>query len=143
MLDNLISQWTGQDQLLLSRNPNGVPYKEHFSDVRDIARGLLLAIEKRGSRRRRVQPRRQRDHRLGRSCPSSAIPLQLADRFGVSYAEARLPTPVHYTLDLSKIQTRLGFAPQHDLDSVIATAQAIRRGEKTDVLPTGIRYGKS
>ena len=68
MLDNLLAQWTGQDQLLLSRNPNGRPYREHFSDVRDIVRGLLLAIEKRGSRRRGIQPGRQHNHRLGRSC---------------------------------------------------------------------------
>ncbi len=137
MLDNLISQWTGQDQLLLSRNPNGLPYKEHFSDVRDIARGLILAIE-------RKEAVGEEFNLAGNVIIDwgEAVPL-LADRFGVSYADARLPTPVHYTLDLTKIKTRLGFEPQHDLDSVIATAEAIRRGEKTDVLPTGIRYGKS
>jgi len=137
MLDTLISQWTGQDQLLLSRNPNGVPYKEHFSDVRDIARGLLLAIEKKEAVGEEFNLAGNVIIDWG-----EAVPL-LAERFGVSYADARLPTPVHYTLDLSKIQTRLGFKPQHDLDSVIATAQAIRRGAETDVVPTGIRYGKS
>ena len=137
MIDSLISQWTGQDQLLLSRNPNGVPYKEHFSDVRDIARGLLLAIEK--------EDAVGEEFNLAGNVIidwGEAVPL-LAERFGVNYADARLPTPVHYTLDLTKIQSRLGFAPQHDLDSVIATAEAIRRGAETDVVPTGIRYGKS
>ena len=137
MLDNLISRWTGQDQFLLSRSPNGVPYKEHFSDVRDIVRGLQLAIE--------------REEAVGEEFNlagnviidwGEAVP-RLAECFGVSYADARLPTPVHYTLDLTKIQTRLGFEPQHDLNSVIETAEAIRRGEKTDVVPTGIRYGEN
>lgn len=136
MLDNLISRWTGQDQLLLSRNPNGVPYKEHFSDVRDIARGLMLAIE--------------REEAVGEEFNlagnviidwGEAVP-RLAERFGVSYADACLPTPVRYTLDLTKLQTRLGFEPQHDMNSVIETAEAIRRGEKKDVVPTGIRYGE-
>ena len=134
MLDNFISQWTGQDQLLLGRNPNGLPYKEHFCDVRDIARGLLLAIEK--------------DEAVGEEFNlagnliidwAEAVP-RLAEHFGVPFVDARLPTPVHYTLDLTKIETRLGFKPLHDLTSVIETAEAIRRGEPTDVLPTGIRY---
>ena len=46
MLDDLRAQWTGEDQLLLNRNPNGVPHKQHFCDVRDIARGLALGIER-------------------------------------------------------------------------------------------------
>ena len=137
MIDTLNSQWTGEDQLLLSRNPNGVPYKEHFSDVRDIARGLLLAIEKEEAVGEEFNLAGNVIIDWGEAVP------RLAERFGVSYADARLPTPVHYTLDLTKIRTRLGFEPQYDLDSVIETAEAIRRGEKTDVLPTGIRYGKS
>lgn len=137
ILDNLRAQWTGEDQLLLSRNPNGVPYKEHFSDVRDIARGLQLAIE--------------REEAVGEAFNlaggviidwGEAVPA-LAERFGVSYTDARLPTPVHYTLDLTKIQARLGFKPRHDLNSVIETAEAIRRGEETDIVPTGIRYGQA
>lgn len=135
MIENLLSQWTGHDQLLLSRNPNGLPYKEHFSDVRDIARGLLLALEK--------------DEAVGEEFNLAGnviidwgeVVPRLAERFGVPFADARLPTPVHYTLDLTKIKTLLGFEPQHDLTSVIETAEAIRRGAPTDVVPTGIRYG--
>ncbi len=136
IIDNLISQWTGEDRLLLSRNPNGVPYKEHFSDVRDIARGLLLGLEK--------EEAVGEEFNLAGNVIidwEEAVP-RLAERFAVTYVDARLPTPVHYTLDLTKIQTRLGFEPQHDLNSVIETAEAIRRGEKTDVVPTGIRYGE-
>ena len=136
MILNLNSQWTGRDQLLLSRNPNGVPYKEHFSDVRDIARGLQLGLER--------EEAVGEEFNLAGSVIidwEEAVP-RLAERFGVSYADARLPTPVRYTLDLTKIQSKLGFEPQHDLNSVIETAEAIRRGEKTDVVPTGIRYGE-
>ena len=134
MLDNLLAQWTGQDQLLLSRNPNGRPYREHFSDVRDIVRGLLLAIENEEAVGEEFNLAGNIIIDWGEAVP------RLAERFGVPYADARLPTPVHYTLDTTKIRTRLGFEPQHDLNSVIETAEAFHRGEKTDVLPTGVRY---
>ena len=137
MLDCLKSQWKGEDQLLLSRNPNGVPYKQPFCDVRDIARGLVLGIE--------------RDEAVGEEFNlggaviidwGEAVPW-LAERYGIGYADVRLPSANYFTLDLTKIQTRLGFEPQHDFKSVVETAEAIRRGEMTDVVPTGVRYGAS
>ena len=67
LLESLRSQWTGEEQLLLSRNPNGVPYRQHFCDVRDIARGLALAIEKEEAVGEEFTLGGRRDHRLGRS----------------------------------------------------------------------------
>ena len=60
----------------------------------------------------------------------------------MGYADARLPEANYFTLDLTKIQTRLGFQPKHDLVNIVETAEAIRRGEETDVVPTGVRYGE-
>ena len=134
LLESLRSQWTGEEQLLLSRNPNGVPYRQHFCDVRDIARGLALAIEK--------EEAVGEEFTLGGDVIidwGEAVPW-LAERYGVGYADARLPLANYFTLDLTKIKTRLGFVPQHDLRSVVETAEAIRRGEETDVIPTGVRY---
>ena len=137
MLDDLRAQWTGEDRLLLSRNPNGVPHKQHFCDVRDIARGLVLGIE--------------RDEAVGEEFTLGgaaiidwgvAVPW-LAERYGLSFADARLPEANYFTLDLTKIKTRLGFQPKHDLVDIVETADAIRRGEETDVVPTGVRYGES
>ena len=136
MLDNLVSQWTGVDQLLLSRNPNGVPHKEHFCDVRDIARGLILAIE------REEAVGEEFNLAGGVIIDWGEVVPWLAERYGVGYADARLPSANYYTLDLTKIQTLLGFEPQHDLNSVVETAEAIRSGEETDVVPTGMRYGE-
>ena len=136
MLDNLRAQWTGEDKLLLSRNPNGVPHKEHFCDVRDIARGLILGIEKEEAVGEEFTLAGGVIIDWGQAVPS------LAERYGVGYADARLPSANYYTLDLTKIQTLLGFEPQHDLKSVVETAEAIRSGEETDVVPTGMRYGE-
>ena len=137
MLDDLISQWTGEDQLLLSRNPNGVPHRQHFCDVRDIARGLVLGIER--------EEAVGEEFTLGGAAIidwGEAVPW-LAERYGVGYADARLPEANYFTLDLTKIQTHLGFEAKHDLVSIVETAEAILRGEETDVVPTGVRYGES
>ena len=135
MLDALIAGWTGEEKLLLSLNPNGVPYRQHFSDVRDIADGLVLGIEG--------------DAAIGEvfNLAGAAIfdwgelvPM-LAERHQIPMTEARMPFANYFELDLSKIKNLLGFQPRHDFDSILATAEAIQRGESTDVLPTGIRYG--
>ena len=64
-----------------------------------------------------------------------------AERYQLPVAEARLPYSNYFEFDLSKIKSRLGFQPQHDFDSILETAEAIQRGNTTDVIPTGIRYG--
>ena len=135
MIDTLLTGWTGEEQLLLSRNPNGVPYRQHFADVRDIVQGLALGIES--------------EQAIGQAFNLAGAALfdwgelvpRLAKRFNLPVAEARLPYANHFELNLTKIKTMLGFDPRHDFDSILTTAEAIRRGEDTDVIPTGIRYG--
>lgn len=133
--DALIAQWNGEEQFLLSRNPNGVPYRQHFCDVRDIVQGLVLALEK--------EEAVGEEFSLGGAAIldwGELVPW-LAERYGMGYVQARLPEANYFTLDLTKIQTRLGFRPQHDFYSVLQTAEAIQQGQETDVIPTGIRYG--
>lgn len=135
MVEALLAGWTGEEKFLLSRNPDGVAYRQHFSDVRDIAQGLALSIE--------------RDEAVGQVFNLAGAAIfdwgdiapRLGQRFGLPVAEARLPYANHFELDLSKIKTLLGFQPQHDFDSILNTAEAIRRGDATDVIPTGVRYG--
>ena len=135
LIDALLDGWDGEDKLLLSRNPNGVPYRQQFGDVRDIAQGLVLALE--------------RDAAVGEIFNLAGDAVldwgelvpQLAEAKGLPYVEARLPFNNYFELDLSKIERLLGFKSQHDFASILATAQAIQRGENTGVIPTGLRYG--
>jgi UDP-glucose 4-epimerase len=134
MLRELRSLWTGEDKLLLSRNPNGRPYKQEFADVRDIVQGLTLALEK--------------DAAVGEEFTIGGVVFRweevvpyLADRYGIGYVDARLPEWNYFEFDLSKIESLLGYRPRHDVHSIIETAEAMRRGEETAVIPTGIRYG--
>lgn len=137
LIDALLAGWTGDEQLLLSRNPDGSPYRQHFSDVRDIAQGLALSIE--------------REEAIGQVFNLAGAAIfdwgeivpRLAKRYNLPVAEARLPYANYFELDLSKIKKLLGFQPQHDFDSILATAEAIRRGDATNVIHTGIRYGEA
>ena len=137
MIDALLAGWEGQEKLLVSLNPNGVPYRQHFGDVRDIADGLALAIDK--------------DAAVGEifNLAGAAIfdwgeiaPM-LAERHNLPLAEARVPFNNYFELDLSKIKSKLGFQPRHDFASILHTAEALRRGEAADVIPTGVIFGES
>lgn len=137
MIADLVGGWDGEEKLLLSLNPNGVPYHQHFGDVRDIADGLALALEQ--------------DAAVGEAFNLAGaalfdwgeiVPL-LAERYNLPYAEARIPFMNYFALDLTKIKTMLGFQPRYDFDSILATAEALRRGEETDVIPTGVMFGEA
>ena len=136
MIDEIRSCWTGEEQLLLSRNPNGQPHRQQFCDVRDIVQGLVLAIE-------REEAVGQEFSLAGALFDWGEIVPYLADRCQLGYVEARIPAPNYFEFDLSKIKDLLGYQPQHDFYSILETAEAIRRGEETDVIPTGIRYGEA
>ena len=135
MIEAIVAPWDGEEKLLLSLNPNGVPYRQHFGDVRDIAAGLALALE--------------RDEAVGEVFNLAGAAVfdwgeivpRLAERYNLPIVEARIPFMNYFELDLSKIKTKLGFEPRHDFDSILATAEAIRRGDATDVIPTGVMFG--
>ena len=135
MIDDLLAGWDGREKILLSLNPNGVPYREQFGDVRDIVQGLELSI--------------QVDAAVGQIFNLSGAAIfdwgelapHLAERYQLPVVEARVPYANYYEIDQSRIMKLLGFRPQHDFDSIMATAEAMRRGEKTDVVPNGVAYG--
>jgi len=135
MIDELLAGWDGQEKFLISLNPNGVPYHEQFADVRDIVQGLELGIAV--------------DAAVGQIFNLSGAAIfdwgelvpRLAERYQLPVAEARIPYANHYEIDLGRIEKLLGFRPRHDFDSILATAEAIRRGEATDVVPAGVAYG--
>ncbi len=135
MIDELLAGWDGREKLLISLNPNGVPYHEQFGDVRDIVQGLDLSISV--------------DAAVGQIFNLSGAAIfdwgelvpRLAERYQLPVAEARVPYANYYEIDQSRIMKLLGFRPQHDLDSILETAGAMRRGEATDVVPNGVAYG--
>ena len=123
MIDAVASLWTGQERLLLSRNPDGRPYKQHFGDVRDIVQGLLLGLEREAAVGEEFSLAGPAAFDWGQAVP------YLADRYGLDVVEATLPEPAYFEFDLNKARRLLGYEPLHDLRSILDAAEAIRRGE--------------
>ena len=135
MIETIKSLWTGDEKFLLSRNPDGRAHKENFCDVRDIVQGLVLGIEKDAAV--------GEEFTLGGAAifdREKIIPY-LSKRYELDYVDAKLPQPNYFDFDLSKIKILLGYQPQHDLESILDTAEAMRRGEDVGIIPTGIRWG--
>ena len=133
-LADLEGQWDGKEKLLIQRNPDGRSFRQQWCDVRDIVQGLVLGLEKGAA--------------AGQSFTLAGLTIvwerdvpAMAERLGVGVADVRMPTPNFFEFDLSKIRRLLAYQPQHGLNSLMETALAIRRGEKTDVVPTGVRWG--
>ena len=97
-------------------------YKQEFADVRDVVQGLVLALEKDAAV--------GEEFTLGGAAVfrwEEHVPW-FAERYGLEYVDARLPESNFFEFDLSKIKGLLGYEPRHDVQSVVETAEAIRRG---------------
>ena len=133
-LQQLDKAWQAGRRLLLSRCPDGRSFKQEWGDVRDIAKGLALALDA--------------DAAVGEAFTvgglltvwEELVPA-LAERLGCSYADVRMPSANFFEFDHTKVRELLGFTPDHDFRSTLDAALAIRAGRQTDVIPTGVRYG--
>ena len=126
--------WQAGTRLLLRRCPDGRSCKQEWGDVRDIAKGLALALDAEGA--------------VGEAFTvgglltvwEELVPA-LAERLGLGYADVRMPSPNYFEFDRTKVRELLGYTPDHDFWSTLDAALAIRAGRETDVVPTGVRYG--
>jgi UDP-glucose 4-epimerase len=108
--ETLRGQLQGDNTLLLARDADGLPYRFHCVDVRDVVQGLLLMLE--------------RPAAVGEAfnlCgPSSfaydqVIPY-LAAKTGFPYVDARIPGPsIQIEHSTAKARGLLGYAPQYDI----------------------------
>ena len=134
VLQQLDTAWQAGKRLLLSRCPDGRTCKQEWADVRDIAKGLALALDAGAAVGEAFT--------LGGLLTvwEELVPA-LAERLGVGYADVRMPSPNYFEFDHTKVRELLGYTPDHDFWSTFDAALAIRAGRETDVVPTGIRYG--
>ena len=82
--------------MLLSRCPNGVPYKQEFVDVRDVVQGLVLALEQDAAV--------GEEFTLGGAAVfrwEEHVPW-LAERYGLDWVDARLPESNFFEFDLGR-----------------------------------------
>ena len=135
-LRQLDAAWQAGTRLLLRLCPDGRSCKQEWGDVRDIAKGLALALDA--------------DAAVGEAFTvgglltvwEELVPA-LAERLGVGCADVRMPSPNYFEFDHTKVRELLGYTPDHDFWSTLDAALAIRAGRETDVVPTSVRYGAS
>lgn len=130
--------WPGEERLVIYRSKAGMCFRMHYVDVRDLLQGLLLGMEKEAA--------------IGevftlpgpKLLSSDEVVPCLSERLGVPYVEADLPISIRYReLSWAKAHKLLGYTPQHDLNSMVDLALAMRRGEDVGLIPTGVPYGTS
>ena len=135
-LRQLDAAWQEGKRLLVSRCPDGRSFKQEWADVRDIAKGLALALDAGAAVGEAFT--------LGGLLTvwEELVPA-LAERLGAGYADVRMPSPNYFEFDHTKVRELLGYTPDHDFRSTLEAALAIRAGRETDVVPTGVRYGSA
>lgn len=127
----LAELWTGEEKLVILRDPNNRPYKKHIADVRDIVQGCVGALGKEAAFGQTIQ--------LGGAAPFTwdiAVPY-LSEKLNIPYVDAvSQGVPTFYQYDLSKARSLIGFEPRYDINRMIDDALAFRSGEDIGVLPT-------
>ena len=117
------------EQLMIPRCMSGRAFKKHTGDVRDVAQGLMLTLE--------------RDECVGLAFPLPGVAFRwdvgvpyMAEKLGREYIDVKVPgNGMYYEYDLSKAREVIGYDPIHDEKSSIDIALAVRNGEDTGWFP--------
>lgn len=107
----------GHERLILSRDPDGKPWRMPIGDTRDTAAGVVLAV---------TTPRvRGETIALGpaESASFDAMIPRMSELTGLEYIDVRLPgAGPDYTVDISKARQLLGYAPLYTIDRMLDEA---------------------
>ncbi|OXM71470.1 MULTISPECIES: NAD-dependent epimerase/dehydratase family protein [Amycolatopsis] len=108
----------GTTKLVLSRGEDGTPFRMGILDTRDLASGVVAAVETPGLD----------GEVIGLGADDSVdfdwLVPELAHRAGLNYVDVRLPGPaVHYTTSNAKARELLGFTVEFPVSRMIAEAE--------------------
>jgi UDP-glucose 4-epimerase len=119
---DLAPLWSGEERLVVLKDPQGRPYKKQSADVRDIVHGSVCALGKRQAAGEIIQLAGPRPFTWGEAVPP------LSRRLGIPYIEAvSSGIPTFYEFDLSKARRLLAFEPRCDIARMIDDAVAFRQ----------------
>ncbi len=108
----------GREKLLVQCGEDGTPYRMMIADARDIADGVVLALDAPRARNAMMN--------LGPDEPTSldeAVAL-LRRRLGLPVVRARLPGPaVNYATSNARARELLGFRPRYDFAAMVSDAR--------------------
>lgn len=115
----------GNECLVIARTQEGVSYKKHIADVRDIVAGFECAIGREEAVGQVFQLAAPRPFVW-----SEVVPY-LAERLGLPAVDVRMSgqAPTFYEFDMSKGARLIGFEPTVDVFEMIDSALAMRAGD--------------
>jgi UDP-glucose 4-epimerase len=109
----------GNERLILSRDPDGKPWRMPIGDTRDTAAGVVLAVTRPQARGETIA--------LGpaESASFDAVVPRMSELTGLEYVDVRLPVAgPDYTVDISKARRLLGYTPLYTIDLMLDEAAA-------------------
>lgn len=115
------------DQPCAVTDDEGRPWVYQLVDARDVAHGCICALES--------------DAAVGeafnlaapRPIPFPGAAALLSEALGVPVLEWRLPVRWQFDLDITKAKSLIGYAPRWDIEPMIHSALAYRRGEPEEM----------
>lgn len=121
-----------EETLLIPYGRDGCPMEHQLVDVRDVAKGLILGLEKDCSIGEAFN--------LAESNPFSyekVVPY-LSKKLDLSYIKAQLPMrTMHYNISIEKARSMLGYVPRYDVFKMIDSAIDFRNGKELDLVERG------
>ncbi|MDW7656197.1 MAG: NAD(P)-dependent oxidoreductase [Bacillota bacterium] len=115
-------------KMIIPRAPDFRPWRSHFTDVRDVVAGVIIAMES--------------DRAVGESFnilgPYASSWEQsvkyIAEKTGSDYYECEVHNYFEFELSIEKARHMLGYSPQYDIYKMIDTALDIRNGKSSDLI---------
>jgi UDP-glucose 4-epimerase len=94
--------------------PDSTPWTVHLADVRDVVRGVLLALDHPAALGEAFNIAGPRPTGFDEGAAT------VAEAFGIPTAAVRMPVGWHLEMDISKAAKMLGFAPQYEFAKMVS-----------------------
>jgi UDP-glucose 4-epimerase len=118
-----------RDQLVALTDADGRPWLSHPTDVRDVVRGTLLALESPAAVGEAFNI-------VGPAPVASTEAVRfLAERLGLPWQQVRVPFRQAYEISTVKARSILGYTPEIDFFRAVVDGQAMLRGQDIGVIP--------
>lgn len=121
--------------LVVPRDPAGVSWRWHVTDVRDAVEACVCALNAPDTCAGRI-------YNIAGPDPADwdvVVPF-IAEQTGREWYEVQVPKAWRFWFDISRARDELGFQPRYDIKTMIRDALRYRAGEDIGVIPPGIPH---
>ncbi len=121
--------------LVVPRDPGGVSWRWHVTDVRDAVQACIKALEAPESCFGKVYNVAGPD-----TADWDVVVPYVAEKTGREWYEVQVPKAWRFWFDISRARNELGYEPEYDIKRMIDDALRFKAGEDIGVIPPGIPH---